>query len=288
MAGLRRPVLEAGRRQPQRPRRDRRRFLGRRARLRQPGLGQGHREGDGPDRGDAAQGPGGPAAPCRPSQAVLDAVLKRAEKDEKDPQSADLFAWVATTAYLPCRPARRPPGPSWRSTQTTRAWSGCASWWPAAWRGPKPSCGDPREGPEAEGEGGRHPRPGPGPGREGATGLGDKPAEADKAAAEAEKYLTTAADLFGKDTAAQKKDAEDELRVIPDPARRQGGPGHQGRGPRRQEVQALRLPREGGAARLLGALVRPLPGHVPARAVAREEAGGQAVRPDRRQLATRT
>ena len=33
-----------------------------------------------------------------------------------------------------------------------------------------------------------------------------------------------------------------------------------------------RLPREGGAARLLGALVRPVPGHVPARAVAREEA----------------
>ena len=44
-----------------------------------------------------------------------------------------------------------------------------------------------------------------------------------------------------------------------------------------------RLPRQGGDARLLGALVTALPGHVPARAVAREATGRQAVRPDRRQ-----
>jgi hypothetical protein len=44
-------------------------------------------------------------------------------------------------------------------------------------------------------------------------GLGDKPAEADKTAAEAEKYLTAAIALY-KDDAARKKDAENELRVV--------------------------------------------------------------------------
>ena len=39
------------------------------------------------------------------------------------------------------------------------------------------------------------------------------------------------------------------------------------------QLQAERLSRQGGRARLLGRLVRPLPGHVPARAVARETTG---------------
>ena len=43
--------------------------------------------------------------------------------------------------------------------------------------------------------------------------LGDRPAEADKVAAEAEKYLTTAIDLLGPNNAAQKE-AEQELKAL--------------------------------------------------------------------------
>jgi hypothetical protein len=43
--------------------------------------------------------------------------------------------------------------------------------------------------------------------------LGDKPAEADKVAAEGEKYLAAAVDLY-KDNEAQRKDAEQELKVL--------------------------------------------------------------------------
>jgi len=46
----------------------------------------------------------------------------------------------------------------------------------------------------------------------------------------------------------------------------------------RQGLQAVRLPRQGGGRRFLGSLVRPLPGPVPARAVARETTGRKAVR----------
>ena len=52
---------------------------------------------------------------------------------------------------------------------------------------------------------------------------------------------------------------------------------------RRQAAQAERLQRQGGRARFLRRLVRPLPGHVPARAVAREALEGQAVRSGRHQ-----
>ena len=47
--------------------------------------------------------------------------------------------------------------------------------------------------------------------------------------------------------------------------------------------RALRLPRQGRGARLLGRLVRPLPGDVPPRAVAREAHEGPTLRPARRQ-----
>ena len=55
--------------------------------------------------------------------------------------------------------------------------------------------------------------------------------------------------------AARRRDGRREGRAgavrHPPPVRRQGGAGHRGRGPGRREVQAQRLPRQGGAARLL-------------------------------------
>src|SRR5262249_29136767 len=68
----------------------------------------------------------------------------------------------------------------------------------------------------------------------------------------------------------------------PPPERRQGGSGNRGRGPGRQAVQAERLPREGGAARLLELRLTDLTGPVAPRAVAREEAEGKALRAGRR------
>ena len=44
--------------------------------------------------------------------------------------------------------------------------------------------------------------------------LGDKPAEAEKVAAEAEKYLALVVDSLGKDFAALKQDAERELKAF--------------------------------------------------------------------------
>ena len=61
--------------------------------------------------------------------------------------------------------------------------------------------------------------------------------------------------------------------------------GARDRGPRHQRAAdaAQRIPGRRGRARLLGALVTPLPGHVPARAVARDASARQAVRPARDQ-----
>ena len=67
-----------------------------------------------------------------------------------------------------------------------------------------------------------------------------------------------------------------------------GAPDIEARGPRRQALQAQRLSGQGGGPRLLGELVRPLPGHVPARAVAREAARRQALCPASASTATAT
>src|SRR5262249_56779878 len=62
----------------------------------------------------------------------------------------------------------------------------------------------------------------------------------------------------------------------------QGGSGNRRRGSGRQALQAERLSREGGAARLLELRLTDLTGPVAPRAVAREEAEGQALRAGRR------
>src|SRR5262249_3928311 len=68
----------------------------------------------------------------------------------------------------------------------------------------------------------------------------------------------------------------------PPPERRQGGPRNRRGGPGRQPLRTERLSRQGGAARLLELRLTDLTGPVAPRAVAREEAEGQALRPGRR------
>ena len=64
---------------------------------------------------------------------------------------------------------------------------------------------------------------------------------------------------------------------------RQAGPGHRRDRPGREEGQAVELSRQGGAARLLGDLVRAVRGDDSARARPGREAEGQAVRPVERE-----
>ena len=69
----------------------------------------------------------------------------------------------------------------------------------------------------------------------------------------------------------------------PPPVSRQDGAGHRGRGPGRQEVQAQRLSRQGGAARLLVGVLTGLTGQWPHERSLVTETGRQALRPHRRQ-----
>jgi len=148
------------------------------------------------------------------NQAIFDAVLKRAEKDAKDPEAGDLVAWVAM------RTMRMPNGskaidlllekyPEHKSVEQVVNMLG-------------------RMGlPDAEGklkkilETSKQPKvkaaAAVGVGKilaEKCDALGDKPAEADKMAAEAEKYLTQAINLYGNDNEVQKKSVEGELHAL--------------------------------------------------------------------------
>jgi hypothetical protein len=145
---------------------------------------------------------------------VLKAVLQRAEKDEKDPQTGDLIAWVATNAYyLPAgqtavkRLVEKYPTHS--SIERVCAILG---------RGSIPGADEMLRQILAKAE-----KPtikaaaafGLGRALANKTDkLGDQPAEADKVAAEGEKYLAMAVELYGKDNADQRKDAEMELKAL--------------------------------------------------------------------------
>ena len=144
---------------------------------------------------------------------VLDAVLKRAEKDEKDPAVADLLAWAATNAYY------MPAGqkaierlidkyPDHASIERVCAMLG---------QGGVPKADEMLRTILAKTD-----KPKVKAAAALALGqalaaktdqLADMPAEADKVAAEGEKYLTMAIDLY-KDSAAQKKAAEQELKAL--------------------------------------------------------------------------
>lgn len=150
-------------------------------------------------------------ASAQATQPVLQAVVKRAEKDEKDPQVADLVAWVATNA------ARLPAGKKAVRTMIEKY--------------PDHSAMESVALSAAEIEGGdallkrlleKDPKPKVksaatlGLGKalaEKVDGLGDSPAEADRVAAEAEKYLASAAELY-KDNEARRTEAEQELKAL--------------------------------------------------------------------------
>jgi hypothetical protein len=145
------------------------------------------------------------------SPTILEAVLKRAEKDEKDPKAGDLVAWVARSgAYDAIGPKavkrlvdKYPDHPAVEQVV--------------------PMVADMEGGDVILREIlGKEPKPKVkaaatlGLGKalaEKVDKLGDKPAEADKVAAEAEKYLAEAVELYkGED--APRKEAEGELKSI--------------------------------------------------------------------------
>jgi hypothetical protein len=147
----------------------------------------------------------------RPTAAVLDAVLKRAEKDEKDPDVADVLAWVATSAYY--QPAGKKAAEQLIDKHPDHPAIERICMVAANMKGgdellKKILAKDPKPKVKAAATLGL--------GKalaEKTDALGDQPAEADKAAAEAEKYLLAAAELYTDDQ-VRKKDIDAELRVI--------------------------------------------------------------------------
>jgi hypothetical protein len=145
---------------------------------------------------------------------LLESVLARAEKDESDPQAADLLAWIATnggatplgkkaTERLVQKHSDHPAVEKLcqvltnnRSTQAADTLKEILE------KGTKPGV----KAAASLGLGKRLAAQ--------AIDLGDKIAEADKVAAEAEKYLAKAIDLVGADNPAMKKEAEKELKAL--------------------------------------------------------------------------
>jgi hypothetical protein len=147
----------------------------------------------------------------RANPALLDAVLKRAEADEKDPRAADLVAWAATKAYyLPAGRAavskmieKYPDHPDMERVCLAAGdmEGGDALLKQVLAKDPKPTI----KAAASLGLGKAL--------AEKTDGLADKPTEADRTAAEAEKYLAAAVDLY-KDNEGRRKDAEGELRAV--------------------------------------------------------------------------
>jgi len=148
------------------------------------------------------------------SPAIFDAVLKRAEKDAKDPEAGDLVAWAATRSF------RMPNGqkaidlllekyPDHKSVEQVVGMLGRMGL-PDADTKLKKILETNKE-PKVKAAAAM------GLGKilaEKCDALGDKPEEADKVAAEAEKYLTQAVNLYGNSNELQRKDAEGELHAL--------------------------------------------------------------------------
>lgn len=146
--------------------------------------------------------------------AVVDAVLKRAEKDENSPQAGDLLAWIATTG------SRTPAG----KTAMTRliekypdhpaiericmvlardsSAKGAETLKQIMEKSTKPSVKAAAAVALGQGMSAR------------LDALGDKQEEADKVAAEAETYFNKALDILGKENPAKTKSIEKELRAL--------------------------------------------------------------------------
>jgi hypothetical protein len=145
--------------------------------------------------------------------ALLAAVVKRAEKDAKEPQAGDLVGWAATTgaAYPDGKKAaallveKYPDNPAIERLCMTLA------------RTPSPDAqATLKQIMEKSSKANVKASAAYALGQAIASKLdqlGDKPAEADKAAAEAEKYLEIAIENFGKDN-PQAKNAEMELKGL--------------------------------------------------------------------------
>jgi hypothetical protein len=145
--------------------------------------------------------------------AVADAVAKRAEKEEKNPKAADLIAWVATRSYY--TPAgqkaiktlveKYPDNPAIAQLCNILAHGGVE-------RGDQllKTILEKADKPAVKAAAAM------GLGQALANkldSLGDNTAEIEKTAADAEKYLVMAVDLY-KDNADQKKAAEQELKAL--------------------------------------------------------------------------
>jgi hypothetical protein len=145
--------------------------------------------------------------------AVVDAVVKRAEKEEKDPKAVDLAAWVATRS--PTSPAgqraiktlveKNPDSPAVAQMcpvlGSGRIEGGEAMLRTVLEKTTKPATKAAAALALGQNLAGK------------VDELGDKPAEADKLAAEGEKYFTLAVELL-KDSAVQKKQAEGDLKAL--------------------------------------------------------------------------
>jgi AhpC/TSA family len=147
------------------------------------------------------------------NQTVLDAVIKRTEKEEKDPKVVDLLVWTARNAYY--MPAgqkaiarlveKYPDHPSIEQVCAMLGQGGV----PRADELLKAIL-EKTDKPKVKAAAALA------MGRALAAKtdkLGDDPTEADKVAAEGEKYLTMAVDLY-KDNENQKKGAEQELKAL--------------------------------------------------------------------------
>lgn len=148
------------------------------------------------------------------SSSFVEAVFKRAEKDEKDSAAGDLLAWVVTSGSS--------------RTMSEKATSRLLEKYPdhkaiaivcqSLGRGDSPKAVETlkqilEKSPKAEVKAAAAMALGNNLAAKTDT-LGDKLAEADKVAAEAEKYFTMVIDQYAKDNAALKKQAETELKAL--------------------------------------------------------------------------
>jgi AhpC/TSA family len=142
------------------------------------------------------------------------AILKRTEKEEKDPRTGDLVAWIATNSYYTPEGAKAvaqliekyPDNPAIERVCAILGRGGIANadalLQQILAKSDKPKVKAAAALAIGQALASK------------TDGLGDKPAEADKVAAEGEKYLAMAIDLYGKENEAQRNSAEAELRAL--------------------------------------------------------------------------
>jgi hypothetical protein len=145
---------------------------------------------------------------------LMETVFKRAEKDEKDALAGDLLAWIATTgsSYPIGQKAtdrlvdKYPEHAAIAQVCLVLSRSGSAKAVDTLKQILEKSSKPAVKAAAALGLGKNLSTQ--------TDKLGDKLAEADKVAAEAEKYFVMVIDQFGKDSPAQRKEAEQELKAL--------------------------------------------------------------------------